>query len=80
MKRILLLAAFAVSFLCQISAQSQVYELKSPDGRVSFSFTGVIGTDLRYSISVDGNVVINWSRMGITHSDDNFFDIATIMP
>ena len=80
MKRILLLAAFAVSFLCQISAQSQVYELKSPDGRVSFSFTGVIGTDLRYSISVDGRIVINWSRMGITHSDDNFFDIATIMP
>ena len=37
MKRVLLLAAFAVSFLCQISAQSQVYEIKSPDKKISIT-------------------------------------------
>ena len=33
MRKLFLLAAFAVSFLCQISAQSDVYEIKSPDGK-----------------------------------------------
>ena len=80
MRRVLLLAAFAVSFLCQAVAQSDVYEVKSPDSKVCFSFTRGAGSELKYRITVDGKVVVDWSRMGYTHSDEKVFDVATVMP
>ena len=80
MRKLFLLAAFAVSFLCQISAQSDVYEIKSPDKKISFSFTRGVGSELRYRITVDGKAVVDWSRMGYTHSADNVFDISSVLP
>ena len=66
MKRILLLAVFAVSFLCQISAQNKVYQIKSPDKKICFSVTVGFMNSLMYKVSVDGKDVIDWSNMGYT--------------
>ncbi|MBR6857553.1 MAG: glycoside hydrolase family 97 catalytic domain-containing protein [Bacteroidaceae bacterium] len=67
MKRILLLAAFAVStFLCQISAQNKIYQIKSPDKKICFSVTVGFMNSLMYKVSVDGKDVIDWSNMGYT--------------
>lgn len=70
MKRILLLAAFAVSFLCQISAQSKVYEIKSPDKKICFSIK--TDSDFRtvYKINVEGKDVIDWSNVGFLNDND----------
>ena len=67
MKRILLLAAFAVSFLCQVSAESKVYEVKSPDKKICFSLKVDDQLNLVYKVSVKGKDVIDWSSMGYTH-------------
>ena len=67
MRRILLLAAFAVSFLCQISAQNKVYEIKSPDKKICFSVTVGFMNSLMYKVSVNGKDVIDWSAMGYTY-------------
>ena len=66
MKRILLLAVFAVSFLCQISAQNKIYQIKSPDKKICFSVTVGFMNSLMYKVSVDGKDVIDWSNMGYT--------------
>ena len=81
MKKILLLAAFAVSFLCRISAQSQVYEVKSPDNSIGFSLVKGSAPDfaLVYRITVNGKNVVNWSNVGYTHSADNISDVSSIM-
>ena len=80
MKRILLLAAFAVSFLCRIGAQNDVYELKSPDNRISFSLAqgGAPDYALVDRITVDGKNIVNWSNVGYTHSADNVCDVSSI--
>ena len=67
MKRILLLVAFAVSFLCQVSAESKVYEVKSPDKKICFSLKVDDQLNLVYKVSVKGKDVIDWSSMGYTH-------------
>ena len=66
MKRILLLAAFAVSFLCRVSAESKVYEVKSPDKKICFSLKVDNQLNLVYKVSVKGKDVIDWSSMGYT--------------
>ncbi len=71
MKRILLLAAFAVStFLCQISAQVKAYEVKSPDKKICFSLNLDIHQRLMYKISVDGKDVVDWSALGYASNPD----------
>ena len=70
MKRVLLLAAFAVSFLCQISAQSQVYEIKSPDKKICFSFKVDDSQQFVYKVAVAGKDVIDWSVTGYSLSAD----------
>ena len=80
MKRILLLAAFAVSFLCQVSAESKVYEVKSPDKKICFSLKVDDQLNLVYKVSVKGKDVIDWSSMGYTHDtqlDCQAVDIVT---
>ena len=67
MKRILLLVAFAVSFLCRVSAESKVYEVKSPDKKICFSLKVDDQLNLVYKVSVKGKDVIDWSSMGYTH-------------
>ena len=71
MKRILLLAVFAVSFLCQVSAQSQVYEIKSPDKKISFSFKADDNQQLVYKVAVAGKDIIDWSLTGYSLSADD---------
>ena len=66
MKRILLLAAFAVSFLCRVGAESKVYEVKSPDKKICFSLKVDNQLNLVYKVSVKGKDVIDWSSMGYT--------------
>ena len=80
MKRILLLAAFAVSFLCQISAQSDIYEVKSPDKEINFSVKIDSGKNLLYRISVRGNVVVDWSETGfiIDDMEDQYTELTPI--
>ncbi len=79
MKRFLLLAAFAVSFLCRISAQSDVFEVKSPDKKICFSLNSSPLFKLTYKVSVAGKDVIDWSEVGYTHSADNACDVASLM-
>ena len=67
MRRVLLLAAFAVSFLCQVSAKSKVYEIKSPDKKICFSVKVGSMNSLVYKVSVNGKDVIDWSAMGYTY-------------
>lgn len=68
MKRILLLAAFAVSFLCQISAQSDIYEVKSPDKTISLQIRSV-STSLEYRVSIADKTVIDWSDFGFVFGE-----------
>ena len=67
MKRILLLAVFAVSFLCRVSAESKVYEVKSPDKKISFSFKVDDNQQIIYKVAVKGNNVIDWSETGFSY-------------
>ena len=81
MKRILLLAAFAVStFLCRISAQSQIFEVKSPDKKISFSVMYNFDNNAVYKISVNGKDVIGWSPLGMTQSADDACKVSEIHP
>ena len=61
-----LLFAFAVSFLCRVSAESKVYEVKSPDKKICFSLKVDNQLNLVYKVSVQGKDVIDWSSMGYT--------------
>ena len=77
MKRVLLIALFAVSFLCQAGAQSEyymtdttVYEINSPDKRISFSLKVIFNESPLYKVTVDGRDVIGWSKLGLTQSAD----------
>ena len=81
MKRILLLAAFAVStFLCQISAESKIlYQVKSPDKQIVFSLKVDDEQKLAYRISVRGNVVVDWSHTGLS-IDDKEMKFTTLKP
>jgi len=72
-----LLAVFAVSFLCQAGAQSEyymtdttVYEINSPDKRISFSLKVIFNESPLYKVTVDGRDVIGWSKLGLTQSAD----------
>ena len=56
--------AFAVSFLCRVSAESKVYEVKSPDKKISFCFKVDDNQNLVYKVSVKGKDVIDWSGTG----------------
>ncbi len=82
MRKVLLLAVFAVSFLCRIGAQSEVYDVKSPDNRICFSLAQGVAPDLTlvYKVTVDGKNVVDWSNVGYTHSADNVCDVASIVP
>ena len=81
MRRILLLAAFAVSFLCQISAQSKVYEIKSPDKKICFSFKIDDSQQLVYKVAVAGKDVVDWSVTGFSSSPDGVVDkVKSWMP
>ena len=79
MRRVLLLLSFAVSFLCRISAQSDVYEVKSPDNRICFKLECGPGHTLAYKVSVEGKDVINWSEMGYTHSPEDLCEVASAL-
>ena len=68
---------FAVSFLCQAGAQSEyymtdttVYEINSPDKRISFSLKVIFNESPLYKVTVDGRDVIGWSKLGLTQSAD----------
>ena len=74
MKRILLLAVFAVSFLCRASAESKVYEVKSPDKKICFSFKVDDNRQLIYKVAVKGNNVIDWSETGFSYGPDDVPD------
>ena len=77
MKRILLLFAFVVSFLCRVSAESNVYEVKSPDKQISLQIRSV-STSLEYSVSVAGETVIDWSDFGFVFGElESSFQIKT---
>ncbi|MBP5691532.1 MAG: glycoside hydrolase family 97 catalytic domain-containing protein [Bacteroidaceae bacterium] len=80
MKRILLLAAFAVSFLCQISAQSQVYDIKSPDKKICFSVKVDQESNLLYKVSVSGKDVIGWSNTGYRFEEGATVDYSKFKP
>lgn len=80
MKRILLLAAFAVSFLCQISAQSKVYEIKSPDKKICLSVKVDPESNLMYKVSVSGKDVIGWSKTGYLFDDSVMVDYSQMHP
>ncbi len=68
MKRVFLLAVFAVSFLCQISAQSDIYEVKSPDKTISLQIRSV-STSLEYRVSIADKTVIDWSDFGFVFGE-----------
>lgn len=68
MKRILLLSVFAFSFLCQISAQSDIYEVKSPDKTISLQIRSV-STSLEYRVSIADKTVIDWSDFGFVFGE-----------
>lgn len=70
MKRILLLFAFVVSFLCRTSAESKVYEVKSPDKKICFSFKVDNNRQLIYKIAVAGKDIIDWSGTGYSYAPD----------
>ena len=78
MKRVLLLAAFAVSFLCQISAQSQVYEIKSPDKKICFSVKADQESGILYKVSLNGKDVIGWSNTGYRFDEGVTIDYSKI--
>ena len=68
MKRILLLVALAVSFLCRVSAGSKVYDVNSPDKKICFSLNLDIHQRLMYKIAVDGKDVVDWSVLGYVNN------------
>ncbi|MBO7050140.1 MAG: glycoside hydrolase family 97 catalytic domain-containing protein [Bacteroidaceae bacterium] len=68
MKRILLLAVCAISFLCHISAQPNIYELKSPDKTISLQIRSV-STSLEYRVSIADKTVIDWSDFGFVFGE-----------
>ncbi len=68
MKRILLLSVFAFSFLCRISAQSDVFEVKSPDKTISLQIRSV-STSLEYRVSIADKTVIDWSDFGFVFGE-----------
>ena len=70
MKRILLLFAFVVSFLCRVSAESKVYEVKSPDKKICFSFKVDDNRQLIYKVAVAGKDIIDWSETGYSYAPD----------
>ena len=80
MKRILLLFAFVVSFLCRVGAESKVYEVKSPDKKISFSFKVDDKQNLVYKISVKGKDVVDWSETGfiIDDMEDQYTELTPI--
>ena len=69
MRKVLLLAVFAVSFLCRVSAESKAYEVKSPDKRIAFCLREDEGA-LAYRIIVDGNKVIDWSELSYYYDNE----------
>ena len=80
MKRIILFLAFALSFLGRVSAQSDFYEVKSPDNRICFSLGRDGSTNyLGYKVLIDGKTIVDWSAVGYTHSLDNVCDVASMM-
>ena len=81
MKRILLLAAFAVSFLCRVSAESKVYEVKSPDKKICFSLKIDDDSQLVYKVAVAGKDVIDWSVTGYSKdAQGGVFKCESITP
>ena len=87
MKRVLLIALFAVSFLCRAGAQSEyymtdttVYEINSPDKRISFSLKVIFNESPLYKVTVDGKDVIGWSKLGLTQSADEELKNGEIHP
>ena len=77
MKKLVLFALFAVSFLCRVGAQSYympdttVFEINSPDKRISFSLKVIFNETPEYKVMVDGKDVIGWSGMGMTQTADD---------
>ena len=81
MKRILLLAVFAISFLCRISAESKVYEVKSPDKKICFSLKLDDDSHLAYKVAVAGKDVIDWSVTGYSKdAQGGVFKYQSITP
>lgn len=79
MKRLFLLIVFVASFLCQISAQSKVYEIKSPDKKICFSLTVSSMNSLMYKVSVNGKDVIDWSAKGYTYDPQYNCQVVDIL-
>ncbi|MBO4268041.1 MAG: glycoside hydrolase family 97 N-terminal domain-containing protein, partial [Bacteroidaceae bacterium] len=81
MKRIIIFVAFAVSFLCRVGAENKVYEVKSPDNKICFSFKVDEDQNLVYKVSVKGKDVIDWSGTGYSMSPEGTADkISVLMP
>ncbi len=70
MRRVFLLAVLAFSFLCRICAESKVYEVKSPDRKICFSFKVNEDQNLVYKVTVNGMDVIDWSGMGYSKAQE----------
>ncbi|MBO7050114.1 MAG: glycoside hydrolase family 97 catalytic domain-containing protein [Bacteroidaceae bacterium] len=79
MKRLFLLILSVASFLCQTSAQSKVYEIKSPDKKICFSVTVGSMNSLMYKVSVNGKDVIDWSAMGYTYDPQYNCQVVDIL-
>ena len=47
-----------------------VYEINSPDKRISFSLKVIFNESPLYKVTVDGRDVIGWSKLGLTQSAD----------
>ena len=47
-----------------------VYEINSPDKRISFSLKVIFNESPLYKVTVDGKDVIGWSKLGLTQSAD----------
>ena len=62
------LSVFAFSFLCRISAQSDVFEVKSPDKTISLQIRSV-STSLEYRVSIADKTVIDWSDFGFVFGE-----------
>ena len=80
MKRIVLIIAFAVSFLCRVSAQFTVYEVYSPDKRICFRLNADMLGKLIYKVSVDGKDIIGWSELGYTQASDDVCSPYDLQP
>ncbi|MBR6370697.1 MAG: glycoside hydrolase family 97 catalytic domain-containing protein [Bacteroidaceae bacterium] len=80
MRRIVLLIAFVFSLLCRAGAESIIYEIKSPDKKISFSVMYNFYNNAVYKVSVDGKDVIGWSALGMTQSADDVCKVTDIHP